>query len=766
MERIATLRGRLWGAAWMAWVACSLMIAGKAYAITNTEAAQAGINFLSADVETWASAQGCAACHRLGASTFGLATAAANGYDMNTVVANGQSNLANLHSLASRISGEQLSSGYWTHFGVYYTTKTSYAAFGLAGYDRYISTRYSTQLVKAAAWALSAQQAAGYWVEDHGSYPTTYGNVPVTARMMVLLSQAKQRVDPAVAATYQAALDRAAAYLRAHIDDGNDVSGMPFNFEISWAIVGLNAAGPGSSGENTTAINTLADRLLAAKSIPSGAGWGRQNAYVADNFNTGISIYALCVAGRSTSGTGTLPDGISWLKRQQAPGGYWTSGGSTDVATTFAVLGLSCFGDYSVTLAVKGVDQQTIDAQVSHPQTVTYDFTLHNRGNASDTYTLSTQGGLPGWAAALSLTQVTLAAGQETALQLTVTAPPGLLPSLSSAVSVRAVSLANPGVSSSALVTTYTNPKPPTTGLPTVTTITNPSFGATVYLGQGAALSATVVDNTGNPIRGPSKGTVTFYVAGIPVGADDNASGDGVFSIPWLPIAGDWTSMGVQDYRAIYSGVAQPPPASNLLGSSASSTLDLQPPPLAPPDVTLCNQARYTREPNLHTGGFVTTRAPRTVITSTYFTLNGGARLPVTPTGSGGTVGVDLVLADGDNLIQLTAVDSNGSRTTKEQRIFLNRLAPVITVNTPAANAVLGSTQVHLNLTVGSPIPTRVWINWLEQTVVPAGAGGGTVDATVDVVNTGRQNLLIRATDAAFNTTETILPVCIGSCSP
>ena len=236
-----------------------------AAAATNTEATQKAIQFLSADVANWTTSQNCIACHRQGAAVFGLSSAKANGYNMAQATSNGRTIQGNLDLLGSRIKTDQKPAGNWLHEGTLYPNeKTSWASFGLAGFDQYVSTQYSSALVMAANWAVSVQQASGRWPEDHINFPVDHGSVPLTARFLVTLSQAKQRVDPAKAAQYQAAIDKAAAYLRANLNN-NDTSGagdgMPYTFQKSWAIVGLKAAGAGLNNANANAITTLANQL-------------------------------------------------------------------------------------------------------------------------------------------------------------------------------------------------------------------------------------------------------------------------------------------------------------------------------------------------------------------------------------------------------------------------------------------------------------------------------------------------------------------------
>ncbi|RKH39222.1 hypothetical protein D7Y23_36800 [Corallococcus sp. AB050B] len=169
-----------------------------------------------------------------------------------------------------------------------------------------------------------------------------------------------------------------------------------------------------------------------------------------------------------------------------------------------------------------------------------------------------------------------LAAGQESTVTLTVRAPANLLPSLLSEVTVTASSGGAPGVSASARAKTYTPPPPPVTGVATTTAILTPAANASVTIGQATLLSARVRNASTNAVvTGPLRGVVTFFVAGVAIGADDDADGDGVFSLPWSIATDTWTATGAQDSRAVYSGVTLQPNAQNLLGSTAAGVVTL-----------------------------------------------------------------------------------------------------------------------------------------------------------------------------------------------
>ncbi|WP_164019190.1 Ig-like domain-containing protein [Pyxidicoccus trucidator] len=744
----------------------ALLLASPAQAASNAEAAQRGINFLSADAANWTTHFGCTSCHRHGATLFGLATARATGYDLDALTRNGRTNRQNLEFIAERLQSEQRANGSWIHQGNWYPmAKSSYSAFGLAGYDAHVGTKYSDALVLAADWALSVQDSAGRWKEDFPFYPVGYGNVGATARMMTAIAQAKQRVDPAKAAQYQAALDTAAAYVRAHMDDltdGPQTDGQRYTHQMAWAIVGLKAAGPGPSGQNTTAMGTMATRLLATRALADAPGWGGLAGQAPDEYATSISLYALCVAGRKPGAGGRMAGALDWLKSQQLPNGSWGAGTRyPDIPTTFAALGLACFGDYSVGVTVGGPSRRPIEHDLPSVQTATYTVTVRNHGYMADEYTLSTQGGLPGWTTSLSRTTLELGPDSSTTVTLTVTAPAGLPASLSSDVMVVATSVGAGGVKGSVRVTTYTNPPPPTEGVPTTTTLLSPDDGQ-LTVAMNNTLSARVVDDRGWEARGPGMGVVTFVVAGVTVGADNDADGDGVYSMVWRPRTSTWDELGMQDLRAVYSGVTLQPERENRLGSTASQTVEVFPSPYPNPSVTMCGLPGFTEEPTLEVCGYVTPVALGASIESAAFIIH-GQTYPVVPDENGGLVTTELPLMDGPNVVRLVATDTFGGISTDEATVMVDSTAPEVTVVSPADGTGLTVYSVDVQVVVRDWSPVRVETNWVHVSEVPA--GGGTVTHTV-WLNSGENVILIRATDSVGHSTEKLVNVWVDAQAP
>jgi hypothetical protein len=536
-----------------------MALPGRASAVTgdtNAQAVQKAVNYLAPSVSQWTIDQGCIACHHQGSALYGLSLAKASGFTVDMS--------ANMGApfIAQAIVNDQDAGGSWL-WGGPQKLKSSYNLYGLAGYDAYVSTAYSNNLVAGADWALTSQSADGRWVMDFEDGDTAHGDMTTTARFMVGIAQAIQRVDASKAATYQTAMTKAVNYIKAHKADSNNVSGTGIVYEAAWAIIGLKAAGLADTDPDVQALVT---DLLARKSN-LGYAWGYAPGNGPDLFNSGMAIYALCTAGVPAVGNPALIQSLTWVNNQQGSNGTWGS----DINTTFATLGLACYGDYGVILKNAGAITTVISSASPNPQTITYDFDLQNHGIIDDTYNLTVVGGMPGWTASIP-SPVVVAAGVHTTVTLTVNAPANLPQALPVQMAVVATSQAVSSLTSSARITTFTDPPPPTSGDSTAVTLTGGN-GGSVPKGQVIQLKATVKDTTTNtPAVGPGKGVVTFFVAGLAIGTDTDADGDGVFSFNFTPDCG-WTATGAQDFRAIYSGIDLPAGQTDLLSSFKAGSL-------------------------------------------------------------------------------------------------------------------------------------------------------------------------------------------------
>ncbi len=458
-----------------------MLVSSSAFAAggdTLEQATQRGANYLVSDAVAFAKANDCQACHRQGAAMFGLSEALSNGYTIDEGDANGLGLLA-VQNIRHQGPFRNAPTGRYWHTGGpsnYQNSTSSYAGYGLAGYDSAVSTRFSSDLVEAADDAVLRQTVSGslgWWAEEHHNFPTTFGYVQNAARHIEVLRAARARADATRQAAYDAAIARAVAYIRSRASDYTQSTGggghgaVGYSFQAAWALLGLKAAGVVNSDPD---VVSLQNRLLGTTSGATGSSWGYSAGHAADPYNTGLALYALCQSGR-TLGDSAVSAAANWLNGQQAVSGVWNSPthASQDVPTTFAILGLGCFGSLGVEVATTGSSRIKISSNLPSPQTVSFTVTVANTGafGGSDSYSLAVLGGLPGWNAALSTQSVTVLAGSLANVTLTVTTGSNLPEALPVDFSVRATSQTSASVSATTNVTIYTDPPPPVTGVDT-----------------------------------------------------------------------------------------------------------------------------------------------------------------------------------------------------------------------------------------------------------------------------------------------------------
>ncbi|RKG92847.1 HYR domain-containing protein [Corallococcus terminator] len=183
-----------------------------------------------------------------------------------------------------------------------------------------------------------------------------------------------------------------------------------------------------------------------------------------------------------------------------------------------------------------------------------------------------------------------------------------------------------------------------------------------------------------------------------------------------------------------------------------------------PPNVTMCNLPRYTRETTLMACGWTTPQPNAAPVASASFRVDGGAAIPVTPDLSGGFVITWLPLAEGTHVIELTAIDTRGATTHKQMTVTVDLTPPVLTLLSPLPDVSLASPVVTVTSSVQDVSPTTVTTQWLQTSTVDSGTGQ--VNHTVDLFNRGFVPLMVTATDAAGNTTQLLTQVFIEPAPP
>lgn len=175
----------------------------------------------------------------------------------------------------------------------------------------------------------------------------------------------------------------------------------------------------------------------------------------------------------------------------------------------------------------------------------------------------------------------------------------------------------------------------------------------------------------------------------------------------------------------------------------------------------MCGMPRYTNQTSVKGCGYITPGASGAAIASVFFTVDGGAPIPVTPDFSGGFVITWFNLTEGTHVVRLTATDTLGNVFWREQTVTADYTAPTISVVSPTPSDVNPTPVVTITYAEQDASPVTVQTQWGVTTDVPAGSN--TISHTVDLVNWGWNNVIVRATDAAGNTTEQVFALFIGT---
>jgi hypothetical protein len=200
--------------------------------------------------------------------------------------------------------------------------------------------------------------------------------------------------------------------------------------------------------------------------------------------------------------------------------------------------------------------------------------------------------------------------------------------------------------------------------------------------------------------------------------------------------------------------------ATDAAGNSASCTtaIHVVDSEATAPTLTMCGLPRYTSAALVKTCGWATPSAGGAAISTVLLTVDGGAPQRLTPDAGGGYVIQWLDLAEGHHTVTLTAIDVAGGVTSQSMQVTVDRTAPIVRVLSPAPGAPQPFV-VDIVSEVTDLTPVRVTANWVSSTDVAEGTNLAT--NTVSFSGPGNNIVLLRATDAAGNTSEQVLQVLV-----
>ncbi|NVJ09933.1 VCBS repeat-containing protein [Myxococcus sp. AM001] len=200
--------------------------------------------------------------------------------------------------------------------------------------------------------------------------------------------------------------------------------------------------------------------------------------------------------------------------------------------------------------------------------------------------------------------------------------------------------------------------------------------------------------------------------------------------------------------------------ATDAAGNSASCTtaIHVVARDATPPGFTMCEPPRYTSAAQVKVCGWAVASPGGAAISTVLLSIDGGPPQRLTPDSGGGFVFSWVDLAEGHHLITFTVISVDGGITTQSREVTVDRTAPILRVLSPAPDEPQ-SPVVEVRSEVTDLSPVRVTVNWVNSTDV--GAGTNVASNTVTLSNPGHNVVLVRATDAAGNTTEQVVLVLV-----
>ncbi|MCB0060500.1 MAG: discoidin domain-containing protein, partial [Caldilineaceae bacterium] len=431
-----------------------LLLTDPTLTVGRQEAGQHGIEWLSVAVNNKSQELKCVACHVQGDALHGLALGSATGYEVDS------ERIEELVDFLLKYQDE--ATGLWLRDDP--TTNSSHSLFGLAFYDRYVSTRASQELLAGVDGMIPRQQANGRWVNNDSRRPSNYSDMQTTAQMIFALNQAKLHADLSTIATYQQSLDAAQSWIAAFNTTGSTISTQ----EKAMKLLALVEAGV---AREDTQIVALKNQLLSEQ-LADG-GWREHSGFLwSSSFATGQTLYALCTAGVSRYEP-QVAKGIQWLIHHQAshtPDAYvpyfvmdgpwplrYTNAQVLFATTLWPVMALGCYGEINYNLSA-APSIQLAQAGQATAQTLSVALELNNIGAEADTYTLVVDGGVPGWSASFDSNPVTVDEGETLSFHLTITLPPNQPEHLTGIYTIRAISQKDPAIERFAQTIVTTSP--------------------------------------------------------------------------------------------------------------------------------------------------------------------------------------------------------------------------------------------------------------------------------------------------------------------
>ncbi|MCC6873813.1 MAG: carboxypeptidase regulatory-like domain-containing protein [Sandaracinaceae bacterium] len=310
------------------------------------EAAQRALGFLARDTLAWQQSHQCYGCHVQAVTLEAMVVGRRHNYDVADHDLRGV-----LRGLLDIPGGARGPNGFSVGGspGHLIETSQSFGGAALAEYDEHVGRDLGPGAENVERELVQAAEALLAFQNDDGSVRSTDHRPPVVAGTMQSTTQAARTWRQAHARTaddrWLAPIARAEGYIRTRARQLTDGAAASPLQDVSYAIIGLLAAGA-SSGDET--VEQLARELSSRQGTDGGFALieGREP----DAFATGQALYVLKRLGRSDDDP-QARRATGWLIEHQAADGGWGSGGTGRAMAMWAVLGLVTLDVASIEIA-------------------------------------------------------------------------------------------------------------------------------------------------------------------------------------------------------------------------------------------------------------------------------------------------------------------------------------------------------------------------------------------------------------------------------
>lgn len=291
----------------------------------SRDAAQRGLDFVSASMVAWQGRHQCYGCHVQGVTMTAMAVGTSSQYTIDAAHLK-----AAIDGLTTIKDGSRSPHGLSHNGGHYKSASKSLGGMAFARFDQLVGPALAEDLLATAQELLELQGKDGGIINDYTSAPVAIGPVQDTVLAMQTWNQAYAR---SADVRWVTAVGKAEEWLRAQALPWTDAPPSSTQL-VNYALLGL-VASESTAGEGL--IRSLSTEIVGRQNTDG--GWPLQTGGPSSAYATGQSLYVLRTLGRADTDP-VVSRGTEYLITHQQADGGWGSGGAERAEAMWAVLGL------------------------------------------------------------------------------------------------------------------------------------------------------------------------------------------------------------------------------------------------------------------------------------------------------------------------------------------------------------------------------------------------------------------------------------------